>query len=248
MISAYHWGLDLTLKLKKMSLETYMTYGGYPGSYQFIKEKKRWINYMTSSIVETVIGKDILTQATVKNPALFRQAFHILSSYPAQVVSYNKILGQLQDKGNIDLVKHYIELYEAAFLIKAIPKFSSNELKKKSSSPKIIIMAPSLSSFHRIDSLKAEDYGRILESMVGAELIRQNLNPTYWTQGDYEVDFVINYKTKLIAFEVKSERKKRSSSLDIFMKQYPKAHLVFITKENFSIFSRDIKTFLDRHL
>lgn len=163
-------------------------------------------------------------------------------------MSYNKILGQLQDKGNIDLVKHYIELYEAAFLIKTIPKFSSNELKKKSSSPKIIIMAPSLSTFHRLDLLRNEDYGRVLESMVGAELIRQGFDLTYWAQGGYEVDFVINYKNKLIGFEVKSERKKRSASLDIFMKKYPSTHLVFITKENFSIFSRDINAFLNRHI
>jgi hypothetical protein len=50
----------------------------------------------------------------VANPALFRQAFAILCRYPAQEISYTKLRGQLQDKGNTDLIKYYIELYAGA--------------------------------------------------------------------------------------------------------------------------------------
>ncbi|MGZ3796555.1 MAG: ATP-binding protein, partial [Pseudobdellovibrionaceae bacterium] len=117
-IAAHHWNYHLSNELQKMSLEDYLLYGGYPKSYSFMKNKKRWVDYMTHSIVETVIGKDILMQVHVKSPALFRQAFYLLSSFPGQVISYNKLLGQLQDKGNTDLIKSYIELYESAFLMK----------------------------------------------------------------------------------------------------------------------------------
>ena len=54
----------------------------------------------------------------VKNPELFRQAFELLISYPAQEISYSKLLGQLQDRGNVELTKHYISLYKGAYLIK----------------------------------------------------------------------------------------------------------------------------------
>ncbi|MGZ3769131.1 MAG: ATP-binding protein [Bdellovibrio sp.] len=247
-IFAYHWNYHYSNDLHKMSLEDYLTYGGYPKSYSFIKDKKRWVDYMTHSIVETVIGKDILMQVHVKSPALFRQAFYLLSSFPGQVISYTKLLGQLQDKGNTDLVKSYIELYESAFLIKTIPKYSGNETRKKTSSPKIILMAPSLASFHRLDSLTDDNHGRIFESAVGAELIKANLNPYYWAEGDYEVDFVLKYKKHLIAIEVKSGAKKRSTSLEHFIKKYPAAKVVFVNKENFVKFSEDVKIFLDKQI
>jgi hypothetical protein len=244
ILEAFHWNYSFSNQLKKMSLDEYLTYGGYPGSYVFIKDKKRWTDYLTQSIIDTVIGKDILTQATIKNPALFKQAFYILSSFPAQVISYNKLLGQLQDRGNIDLVKYYIELYESAFLIKSIFKFSKNELKKKSSSPKIIVMAPALSSFHRLTSLTAEDQGRLFESHVGAELVRQGFEVYYWTEGDFEVDYIIKYKNKIFAIEVKSDRKRRTSSVEILKKKYPEVVILFITKDNFNKFANDINSFL----
>ncbi len=247
LIQANHWTLDQTLAIKKMSLNEYLTFGGYPGSYRFLNNLQRWSSYMTQSIVETVITKDILTQAHVKSPALFRQAFYMFSSVPAQVISYHKLLGQLQDKGNIDLIKYYLYLFENAFLIKTIHKFSNNEIKKKGSSPKIILMAPALSSFHRLDNLDETAYGRIFESMVGAEFIKANLEIFYWSEGDYEVDFVLKHKDKLIAIEVKSRRNKKATSIEYFLKKYPEAHTIFITKDNFQIFSKDVKAFLAKH-
>lgn len=245
-IPVYHWNYPISTQLHKMSLDEYLVYGGYPKSYSFIKEKNRWIDYLTHSIVETVIGKDILMQAHVRSPALFRQAFYLLTSFPAQVISYNKLLGQLQDKGNTDLIKSYIELYDAAFLIKTIPKFSRNEIRKKTSSPKIIVMAPALSTFHRLDSLTEDDRGRIFESAIGAELIKNNFKPYYWADGDYEVDFVLEYKKQIIAIEVKSGRRKKTTSLEVFNKKYPDAKIVFINKENYLKFCDSVENFLDR--
>jgi predicted AAA+ superfamily ATPase len=241
-----HWGFAQSCELKKMTVDDYIMYGGYPGSYRFISDKKRWINYMTQSIVETVITKDILTQANVKSPALFRQSFYMFASVPAQVVSYHKLLGQLQDKGNIDLIKYYLNLFENAFLIRTIQKYSKNEIRKKASSPKIIVMSPALSSFHRLDNLDQTAKGRIFESMVGAELIRENFEPFYWAEGDYEVDYILEYKQKIIAIEVKSGSHKKANSLQKFLQKYPEAHPIFITKENFGSFSKDITGFLDK--
>lgn len=247
-IAANHWSYNQSTQLHKMTLDEYLMYGGYPKSYSFMKDKKRWVDYITHSIVETVIGKDILMQAHIKSPALFQQAFYLLTSFPAQVISYNKLLGQLQDKGNTDLIKSYIELYESAYLIKTIPKFSGNEIRKKTSSPKIIIMAPSLASFHRADSLTEDDRGRIFESTVGAELIKAQLQPYYWADGDYEVDFVLEYKKNLIAIEVKSGKKKKSASLEMFLKKYPAAKAVYLNKENFIKFSENVELFLDKNM
>ncbi len=246
MIHAYHWGFAKSKSLRsKMVLDKFLIFGGYPGSYTFINDPLRWQNYLMSSIVETVIGKDILTQAKVSSPGLFRQTFYILSNLPAQVMSYNKILGQLQDRGNIDIIKYYIDLFESAFLFKPIHKFSNNEIRKKQSSPKIICLAPALNTFHRMDNLPAEYMGRVFESVVGATLVKSWNKVNYWAEGDYEVDFVVEHRGQIIAIEVKSSRVKRATSLDKFLKKFPKAKTLFITKENFASFESDPLHFVE---
>lgn len=247
-LQMYHWNYKDTAKLKKMPLENFLLYGGYPGSYGYIHDIKRWSEYMAGSIIETVIGKDILTQAHVRSPALFRQSFYLLASHPAQIVSYNKLLGQLQDKGNIDLVKYYTELYEAAFLFKFIRKFSHNELRKNISSPKIIPMAPSLSSFFKLQSLSAEDNGRIFEAAVGAELIKAGLEVFYWADNKYEVDYVVLYKKQIFAIDVKSGRNKTLVSLEKFRNKYPASKIIFITKENFVKFADQPEKYFEAQL
>ncbi|MCP5468811.1 MAG: hypothetical protein H7A32_06040 [Deltaproteobacteria bacterium] len=52
----------------------------------------------------------------------------------------------MQDKGNIDLIKHYLELFSGAFLLKTLFKFSGKATLSKSSSPKILLGCPALST------------------------------------------------------------------------------------------------------
>jgi predicted AAA+ superfamily ATPase len=137
-------------------------------------EPDRWHAYMKESIVEAVIGKDILQNRRVDKPALFRQAFEILCHYPAQEISYTKLLGQLQDRGNTDLIKYYIDLYSSAFLLHALQKYSAKQWLSRSSSPKLVLACPAL--FAMVDgdpNRDSETFGRAFELAVGAELLQQ---------------------------------------------------------------------------
>lgn len=248
MVRAWHWNWSEIQKLNsKIKLAEFLNFGGYPGSYPLIKNKTRWQQYMKESIVETIITKDILYHIQVKSPALFRQLFYNLGSFIGQTASYNKLLGQLQDRGNIDLIKHYLDLYEKAFLIKLIFKYSKNELRKKSSSPKILFMTTSLASFH-LQSPSPELLGRYFESTVGSDLVRAGLEPSYWNEGDYEVDFILEYQSKLIAIEVKSGRNKKSKSLEVFYEKHKPHQVIFVTFENYSEFTKDPKLFINQLL
>lgn len=230
---AYHWNFAESQKLKKMQLQEYLLYGGYPGSYQYIDDIQRWKKYITDSIIETVISKDILQQATVKDPALFRQIYLLLSAYPAQIVSYNKLLGQLQSKGNVEKIKYYIELLEKAFLFTKIEKFSTKKIITKSSSPKIIPMCPAL-SFDRSQMQDPNWLGRLFESYIGSELTKKDGDIYYWREGEkHEVDYIYRNGKNIFAIEVKSGRKKNPSGLIAFQKLQPQAKSIFITPENF---------------
>lgn len=245
LIQAHHWNYHESHKGYGLTFEEFLKYGGYPGSYPMIHQKG-WDTYVKNSIIGTVIEKDILLYQSVKSPALFKQAFEILISYPAQEISYTKLLGQLQDKGNVELIKHYIDLYQGAFLIRALEKFSEKKIKTKTSSPKILPLAPCLYYLSHLDQYTSDERGHAFELLVGAQLVRTGLDLYYWREGQFEVDFILKRGKKLWAIEVKSGRKKSAKGLSAFTKQYPRAQTVLITPENYFEFELNPMQFLEK--
>jgi predicted AAA+ superfamily ATPase len=82
----FHWNYQESKSGYGLSFQECLKRGGYPGSYVFT-DQEEWVSYVRQSIVLTVIEKDILQNHTVKSPALFKQAFEIIMSYPAQEIS-----------------------------------------------------------------------------------------------------------------------------------------------------------------
>ena len=244
----HHWSFAELQEAFGYDLTRYLTYGGYPGAVQFENDPDRWYAYMKESIVEAVIGKDILQNRKVANPALFRQAFEILCHYPAQEISYTKLLGQLQERGNTDLVKYYIELYGGAFLIYSLQKYSEKAWLARSSSPKMLPACPALHTMAggAISPTDPERRGRLFELAVGAELLQLPGELFYWRESQAEVDFIYKYQGRLYAIEVKSGRKKSSKGLGIFKEKFPHACCIIVTPENFTEFSKEPALFLGK--
>jgi len=244
----HHWTFAELQAAFGYDLDRYLRFGGYPGSVPFEDDPERWYAYLKDSIVEAVIGRDILQNRRIANPALFRQAFEILCGYPAQEVSYTKLLGQLQDRGNTDLVRHYIELYGHAFLLRAISKYSSKAWLTRSSSPKILPACPALYSMHVGPTVldDPERRGRVFELAVGAELAQLPGELHYWRERQDEVDYVYRERDQLFAIEVKSGRRRRAVGFDLFCRQFPKARRLIITPDAFGEFSADPREFMGR--
>lgn len=248
LLRVHHWTFAELHAAFGYDLPRYLAFGGYPGAVVLEHDPDRWYAYMKDAIVEAVIGKDILQSRKVANPALFRQAFEILCAYPAQEISYTKLLGQMQDKGNTDLVKYYIELYGGAFLLHALQKYSPKTWLARSSSPKMLPACPALYSMVAgVDVMRStEQRGRAFELVVGAELMQLPGQVFYWRERNDEVDFVYQYRERLYAIEVKSGRKKSARGLDAFCAQEPKALRVIVTPENFAQFSAEPRDFLQQ--
>lgn len=248
LMRVYHWTFAEMHAAFGHSPERYLSFGGYPGAVRFEADLERWYAYMKESIVEAVIGKDILQNRRVANPALFRQAFQILCHYPAQEISFTKLLGQLQDRGNTDLVKYYIELYSGAFLLYALQKYSAKEWLARSSTPKMLPACPALYTMAsgKMDGYDSERRGRVFALAVGAELIQFPGELFYWREKQAEVDFVFKSHGKLYAIEVKSGRKKSAKGLDAFVENFPNARRIVITPENFAQFSQGRLAFIEK--
>lgn len=81
-----------------------------PGAAIFAKDEKRWALYVRDAIIEPTISQDVLALGQVRKPALMRALFRLGATYSGQELSYNKMLGQLQDAGNTTTLAHYLDL------------------------------------------------------------------------------------------------------------------------------------------
>lgn len=215
VIRCLHWSWPECREAFGWSLDQYLFFGGYPGAAPLIREESRWGQYVRDALIETAISKDVLLLNRVEKPVLLRQLFVLACEYAGEILSYQKMLGQLQEAGNTTTLAHYQELLESAFLIRGLQKWSGNRLRRRSSSPKWIplntalITALSNRAFEdwRRSGL---DWGRLVEAAVGAHLVNQGwvegTDVYYWRQGNEEVDFVLRRGDKIAAFEVKSGR------------------------------------------
>jgi predicted AAA+ superfamily ATPase len=234
IIRAFHWTYKECTQAFAWDFQTYLKFGGYPVPAQFIGEPERWKQFLLDSIIEPMLSKDILPLKQIAKPALFRQAFALAMSYPAQEISINKLMGQLQEGGNTTTLKNYLDLMESGYAIRLLEKYSTRPLSRKSSSPKLVPLCPAL--IHAFVPAKQVDqepewFGRVFENVIGAHLCQHFLEVSYWREGNSEVDYVVDWEGRLIAIEIKSGRKKSSKGLNEFKSRFPKAESVLMDRE-----------------
>lgn len=208
-----HWTFSEMNEAFNFSSLQYVWFGGYPGSAALIDDEDRWKKYLREAFVEASISKDILMLNRIDKPALLKNLFDTGTFYSGQIMSLTKILGQLDDAGNVTTLANYLNLLDSAGLMSGLQKFSRGLVKQKASSPKFQIQnmalksAQSSHSFTEIYDNKSE-WGRWVESAVGAHLLnfcKTGMgNLYYWRERNLEIDFVLEYKSRLIGLEIKS--------------------------------------------
>jgi len=215
LIRLSHWSWPEMQAAFGWSLEDYLFYGGYPGAAPLIGEPQRWVRYVADSLIETSISRDVLLLTRVDKPALLRQLFELACRYSGQVLSYTKMLGQLQDAGNSTTLAHYLELLAGAGMVCGLPKYAGDVARSRASSPKLQVLNTALMTVATGITLEAaradrEFWGHLVESAVGAHLanaaLRGECRLHYWRERNREVDFVVQAGRRLTAIEVKSGR------------------------------------------
>ncbi len=233
-----YWSYPEMRDAFSISFDEYLYFGGYPGGAPFFSDEIRWKSYIRESLVESIINRDIMLMQTISKPALFRQVFSLACRYSGKMLSYNKMLGQLQDAGNTVTVANYLSLCEKAGLVSPLERFSHDSARKKRSSPKLQVHNTALYTVFLQESyetimLDPELRGRIYENAAGAWLmtrtIQTDIDVFYWRDGDKEVDFVLVRDDMIIAVEVKSTAKKqRLRGMETFLAKYPHAKPLLI--------------------
>lgn len=210
-----HWSLSEMRQAFGLSLEQYLLCGGYPGAAPLINDHGRWARYIADSLIETSIARDVLLLTRVDKPALLRRLFELACRYSGQVLSYTKMLGQLQDAGNTTTLAHYLDLLAAAGMVCGLQKYAGDHARSRGSSPKLQVLNTALMTVTTgasPDDLRTdrEFRGRLIESAVGAHLANAaaagECEIFYWNDRGREVDFIMKVRSRVIAIEVKSGR------------------------------------------
>jgi len=210
-----HWSFAEMRAAFGWSLDEFVFYGGYPGAAPLMGEPERWARYVLDSLIETSISRDVLLLTRVDKPALLRRLFELACRYSGQILSYTKMLGQLQDAGNSTTLAHYLDLLAGAGMVCGLSKYTGDAARSRGSSPKLQVLNTALmtvGSGYSLAQARAdrEFWGRLVESAVGAHLANAMLRGEcilhYWRERNYEVDFIVRAGRRLTAIEVKSGR------------------------------------------
>lgn len=243
LIRMPHWNLHEMQDAFGMTLDEYIYFGGYPGPAHMIQDERRWRKYIKDSLVAPAIEKDVIMTSNIYKPALMKQLFELGCGYSAEILSLTKLMGQLQDAGNVTTLASYLEILDQCALLTGLQKYANDDARKRGSIPKYQVYNNALLTAYKgrgfvADRTDTKVWGRWVESAVGAHLLSMadelDYKVYYWrepsrnpAQGDLEVDFVVVRDGEVTAIEVKSGRRVMNSGLPAFVEAFaPKRSFV----------------------
>ena len=237
-----HWYFHEMKKAFGWDLEQYAYFGGYPGAAELIHDPFRWKRYILDSLIEITVSRDLLLMTRVDKPALLRRLFFLGCEYSGQVLSYQKMVGQLQDVSNTTTLAHYLDLLSGAGLITGLQKYSAEKMRRRSSSPKLAVFNTALISalgnvsFKELHTLP-EYRGRLIESTILAHTLNAvrgtDIMMYYWLDRNREVDMVLQQGNKLLGIEIKSGQNRYSvPGLEIFKRKFPDSSSLLVGGSN----------------
>ena len=238
ILSMTHWSFQEMQEAFGWDINQYVYFGGYPGRAPYVNNEARWRKYMRESIIAPAIEKDVLQTTYIYKPALMHQLFHLGCAYSGELLSYNKMLGLLQDAGNATTLVNYLEVLGESKLLTGLPKYVMDASRKYRTIPKLQVYNNALLtaltegvSYEKVFT-DPQLWGRWVESAVGCYLLDKadelDCDLFYWREDNEEVDFVLRRADKLLAIEVKSGKRQSNSGLSTFRQMYNPQHSLVV--------------------
>ena len=238
ILSMTHWSFQEMQEAFGWDINQYVYFGGYPGSAPYVNNEARWRKYMRESIIAPAIEKDVLQTTYIYKPALMHQLFHLGCAYSGELLSYNKMLGLLQDAGNATTLVNYLEVLGESKLLTGLPKYVMDASRKYRTIPKLQVynnaLLTALTEGVSYENVFTDPqlWGRWVESAVGCYLLDKadelDCDLFYWREDNEEVDFVLRRADKLLAIEVKSGKRQSNSGLSTFRQMYNPQHSLVV--------------------
>ena len=244
LIRMPHWNYREMHEAFGWNINQYIYFGGYPGGAMLINNERRWRQYVTDAIIAPSIDKDVILTSTIYKPALMRNLFELGCTYSGEELSLNKVLGQLQDAGNVTTLSNYLTILGECNLLAGLQKYAADKARKYNSVPKFqVFNSALLSALHGKTYEQAftdsKLWGRWVETAVGAYLIN-NAEPLgyklyYWREASNEVDYILERRGETIAIEVKSGHRTTNKGITLFRERYNPRHAIIVGSGGISI-------------
>lgn len=178
---------------REAKFNNYLKYGGMPGLAIF-KFNEPQIIQMLDGIFSTVLMKDIIEQADVRDPALITKITKFLADNVGNNVSINKIKNTLISQNVISkgmkpsTIDNYIMLLENAFVFYNANRYDIKGKEYLKTQGKYYMVDTGLRNY--FIGFRGEDRGHLIENVVYVELLHRGYNVSIGKINNKEVDFV----------------------------------------------------------
>ena len=192
----------------------HMVRGGYPEAYAQSSPaiRSRWFRQHFESLAE----RDVWQISQIHKIGQFVQLMSYLAEQSAEMLDMSKLSRRLGVSHTT--VDQWLYLYERMFLVHRLPAWSHHALPRLVKRPKLFLYDTGLQCALR--DLYREDFenhpnllGPFIETFVFAELIKiissaqRSVKISYYRNKEgVEVDFLLEYRNKIVAIEVKSTK------------------------------------------
>lgn len=245
-----HWSYPETREAFDTSVEEFTLLGGYPKAMEFSSDHEKWFEYVGRSIINPIIDVDIFQQGNFKKIENLRRAFKVLSQNLNGDVNYSRLLKEIQQTGNIDIVKRYLNGYYGSFLMSPISNIDDHGNIDSRKHSKLMVNCSAVYTYGRGSLTKlSEDPTRFKQS-VASELKRiPNNSFGYWQKSeDVGMDFIIKTTdNSVFGIDVEGTEKpwSASRSYDSFRKTFKGARIVSLNTDNYGDFLIGQRAFLE---
>ena len=200
---------ESSLKDPNLTLQNYMTYGGFPG----------------------VIGvENNHSKSRINNGHLLRALASFIFQNSGSMFSIRKIANTIKSELGInskeETISMYIEYLKEAYLIYELERYDLKGRKVFSRNNKFYGVDPGLRE--SLTSGGNKDYGHILENLVFLELLRRGYRIYTGEIEEYEIDFICEKNDELIYVQVslnlmdEKTREREFRPLEMIADNYPK--------------------------
>lgn len=174
--------------------EKFLNQGGFPeliGKNEQLKEK------ILQEYFNVMVLRDLIERYQISQASILKYFCKRVVANSAGEFSVNKIYNELKSQGyqvSKDTLYSYQEYTESVYLSRFIPKYSHSVVKTEMSQKKSYVIDQGLGA--ALDFKLSADKGRLLETTVALELLKQGKQIAY-QQNDSQCDFVVVEKGKV---------------------------------------------------
>ena len=174
--------------------DRFMHQGGFP---ELVRQEDELKNRILQEYFNVMVLRDLIERYQITNSSTLKYFCKCVVGASGGEFSVNKVYNELKSQGyqvGKDTLYLYQSYVEAIYLNRFINKYSHSVVKAESSQKKCYVIDQGMGA--ALDYKLSQDRGRLLETTVALELLKQGKQIAYQQNGS-ECDFVVIEKGKV---------------------------------------------------